>query len=179
MNHADQLRSIAQSLVDEWPNFFAIQGAGAGDRATNVFMRELRRRAATAFGRDFAEQRISGSNKLAVDFYFPDDATIVEVAMSLRNPSSEFERDILKAIMAQESGSAVTRLLFLAKPGAVVRCAQPGVRAFADWRSAHMATRLLTAGAGRSSCPPAHGRCAREILRHKRRTRAFDHQLKV
>ena len=130
MNHADQLRSIAQLLVEEWPNFFAKLGAGAGDRATNLFMVELRSRAEKAFGDNFAEQRISGSNnKLAVDFYFPDEATIVEVAMSLRNPSSEFERDILKAIMAKESGLTVKRLLFLAKPGALVRCAQPGLPA--------------------------------------------------
>ena len=133
MNNAEQLHAIAQTLVDEWPNFFGIQGAGAGDRATNDFMRELGRRAATAFGHSFAEQRISGDNKLAVDFYFPDEATIVEVAMSLRNPASEFERDILKAIMAQEAGHAVQRLIFLSKPGALARCAQPGLRAFADW----------------------------------------------
>ena len=133
MSKAEQLHSIAQSLVDEWPNFFGIQGAGPGDRATNAFMKELRGRATTAFGHNFDEQRISGENNLAVDFYFPDDATIVEVAMSLRNPSSEFERDILKAIMAKEIGHKVELLLFLSKPGAVARCAQPGLRAFADW----------------------------------------------
>jgi hypothetical protein len=130
---ADQLASIAQSLVQEWPSFFQTKGAGLGDLDTNAFMKELRSRAASALGDDFAERRICGENKLAPDFYFPDEAAIVEVAMSLRNPSSEFERDILKAIMAQEVGFAVSRLLFLSKPGAAARLSQPGLRAFADW----------------------------------------------
>jgi hypothetical protein len=133
MNRANQLADIAQSLVDEWPNFFQKKGAGPGDLDTNTFMKELRSRAAAAFGDDFAERRICGENKLTPDYYFPDEATIVEVAMGLRNPSSEFERDILKAIMAQEAGNSVRRLLFLSKPGAVARCSQPWLRAFADW----------------------------------------------
>ena len=133
MNQAEQLISIAQSLVDEWPNFFGLKGAGAGDHDTNAFMRELRSRALMTFGSDCAEKRICGDNKLAVDYYFPEEATVVEVAMSLRNPSSEFERDILKVIMAQEVGHTVRQLIFLSKPGAIARCSQPSFRAFADW----------------------------------------------
>lgn len=133
MNRAEKLAEIAQSLVDEWPNFFQKKGAGPGDLDTNAFMIKLRSRAATALGEDFGERRICGDNKLAPDYYFPDETSVVEVAMGLRNPSSEFERDILKAIMAQEAGHPVTRLLFLSKPGAIARCSQPGLRAFSDW----------------------------------------------
>lgn len=133
MDRVQQLTEIAQLLVNSWPNFFVRQGPGIGDRATNAFMAELRMRAASTFGQDFAEQRISGDNNLAVDYYFPEEATIVEIAMSLRNPGSEFERDLLKAIMAQETGSPVRRLLFLAKPGAVARHAQPSSRAIISW----------------------------------------------
>jgi hypothetical protein len=141
MSRAEQLVKIAQSLVDEWPNFFLKKGAGPGDLDTNAFMIELRSRAATVLGEDFGERRICGDNKLAPDYYFPDETTIVEVAMGLRNPSSEFERDILKAIMGQEAGNPVTRLLFLSKPGALNRCSQPGLRAFTDWaRRAHNIT---------------------------------------
>lgn len=133
MNRAERLAELAQALVDDWPNFFAKKGAGAGDRDTNAFMRELRVRAAETFGHDFAEQQVCGDTKLAVDYFFPEEATIVEIAMSLRNPSSEYERDILKAIMAQELGHNVRTLLYLSKPGASARCSQPAHRAFADW----------------------------------------------
>jgi hypothetical protein len=51
MNRANRLADIAQSLVDEWPDFFRKKGAGAGDLDTNAFMRELRSRALSALGR--------------------------------------------------------------------------------------------------------------------------------
>jgi hypothetical protein len=129
----ERLITLAQSVVDEWPNFFAIKGAGAGDRDTNAYMKELRRRSIELFGQDYSEKRICGNTKYAVDYYIPDEATIVEIAMGLRNPSSEYERDILKVIMAQEAGYDIRRLVFLSKPGAIARCSQPGHRAFAEW----------------------------------------------
>jgi hypothetical protein len=128
-----RLRELAQSLVDQWHDFFRTKGPGTGDLDTNAFMKELRFRAVEALGGDYSEQPICGNNRLTPDFYFPEEATIVEIAMSLRNPSSEFERDILKAIMAQEAGNPVRRLVFLSKPGAIVRSSQPGLRAVADW----------------------------------------------
>jgi hypothetical protein len=127
------LLALAQALAEERAGFFEIKGPSAGDKDTAAFMAELRTRAKTAFGHDFAEQKICGPNGLCVDYYFPEDMAIVEIAMGLRNPNSEFERDILKAIMAQDAGHAVTRLVFLAKPGATKKCNQPSARAIIDW----------------------------------------------
>lgn len=133
MNRPDQVFALAQDLALERPTFFDIKGPSIGDKDTASFMQELWRRAIEAFGQDFAEQKICGENGLCVDYYFPDEATIVEVAMGLRNPNSEFERDILKAIMAQDAGKPVRRLVFIAKPGAAKKCAQPSARAIIDW----------------------------------------------
>jgi hypothetical protein len=130
---SDRLLELAQSLADEWGQFFEKKGPGAGDLDTNAFMKELRARARNAFGQDYSEQRICGDSKLAPDFYFPEEETIVEVAMGLRNPYSEFERDILKAILAQVSSHPVRRLVFLSKPGARARISQPGLTAIANW----------------------------------------------
>jgi hypothetical protein len=132
-NLAESLKALGQCLVSQWQDFFSKKGPGAGDLDTNAFMKELRRRAIEKLGEDYSERRICGNNRLAPDFYFPEEATIVEVAMSLRNPSSEFERDVLKAIMAQEAGNPVRRLIFLAKPGAIARSSQPGMKAVAEW----------------------------------------------
>lgn len=129
----EDLFALAQALADERPGFFEILGAGPGDRESNSFMRELRARAAQLFGSDHAEQRISGDNRLAVDFYFRDEAAVIEVALSLRNPQSEFERDILKALMAQEAGNGVDRLFFISKPGAQARFLQPSAQAIMSW----------------------------------------------
>ncbi len=128
-----QLIDLAQSIANGRPAFYDIKGAGAGDKDTNEFMATLQDRARGLFGMDLAEQRICGDNGLCVDYYFREEGTIVEIALGLRNPLSEFERDILKAIMAKEAGYPVRRLLFLSKPGATKRCSQPGARAIADW----------------------------------------------
>lgn len=128
-----RLLAIAQELALEDPTFFEKKAAGVGDKATAAFMDELRRRATSSFGTDHAEQTISGTNKFCVDYYFRDEATVVEVAMSLRNPTSEFERDILKAIMAQDNGHPVRRLVFISKPGAAKRLGARSSRAIIEW----------------------------------------------
>ena|SRR2546427_4267884 len=133
MNKADEIFSLAQALADERPDFFDIKGPSVGDHDTSTFMKELESRALRRFNTNYAEQRICGKNKLCVDYYFPDEQTIVEIALGLRNPTSEYERDILKAIMAKDSGIPVKRLLFISKPGARKRLAQPGAAAIAAW----------------------------------------------
>lgn len=127
------LFAIAQDLALEDATFFEKKGAGVGDKATAAFMAELQRRAKAAFGADHAEQTICGTNKFCVDYYFREEATIVEVAMSLRNPTSEFERDILKAIMAQDAGHPVSHLVLISKPGAAKRLGAPSSRAIIEW----------------------------------------------
>ncbi|GAJ06875.1 unnamed protein product [marine sediment metagenome] len=133
MFQSEKLIYIAQEIADERPEFFERKGAGKGDRDTDSFMKELRERARQAFGSDFAEKQICGDTKLTVDFFFPEEAAIVEVALSLRNPNSEFEKDILKALMAKRAGKNVKTLVFLSKPGAVKQHNQPGSLAIISW----------------------------------------------
>jgi hypothetical protein len=134
---AEQLLGLANAVVAQRPDFFDVKGPGAGDRATNAFMLELRSEALKAFGTDYAEKTICGTNGFCVDYYFPSEATVVEVALGLPKPKTEFERDILKAIMAKEAGHAVERLFFISKPGARKKCAQPGRAAIIDWLMRH------------------------------------------
>jgi hypothetical protein len=99
-------------------------------------MRQLRDLAVAELGADYSEKKICGATDFAVDFYFPAEATIVEVALGLPNPASEFEKDILKAIMAQDAGNQVSRLFFIARAGAAKKCAQPGRSAVREWAQA-------------------------------------------
>jgi hypothetical protein len=131
MHKAERLVVLAQTIADERPVFFEIKGPSIGDHDTAAFMMELRTRAEAEFGTDYSERKVCGANNLCVDFYFPDEETIVEVALGLRNPTSEYERDILKALMAKETGHPVSRLVFVSKPGALKRLKQPGAAAIA------------------------------------------------
>jgi hypothetical protein len=132
-----KLLSMARDIASASPDFQRVRGPGAGDHATQVFMRRLRERAREAFGEDYSERKLCGETSLAVDFYFPDEATIVEVALGLPNPASEFEKDILKAIMARDFGHRVRRLFFISRAGAKKKCKQPGRSAMKRWASKH------------------------------------------
>ena len=136
MNEADavtRLVDIARQLARTRPRFLDIKGAGHGDRATAEFMGELRRELKTELPEARAEQRICGKTNFAVDFFLPEQAAVVEVALSLRNSLTEFERDILKVLLAQDQGCNVNRLVFISKPGAVKRLSEPGPAAIINW----------------------------------------------
>ena len=131
-----ELLAFARAIAAANPDFQTVRGPGDGDRATHAFMRELRNQATAAFGHDYAEKRICGNTAFAADFYFPDEAAVVEVALGLPNPASEFEKDILKAIVAQDYNYAVRRLVFISRAGAAKKCAQPGRAALIEWAQA-------------------------------------------
>jgi hypothetical protein len=145
-HNAERLVEIAQAVTKERPDFFEIKGPSAGDHDTAAFMKELRSRVANELGTDYSERKICGENNLCVDFYFREEETIVEVALGLRNPTSEYERDVLKALMAKEMGYPVSRLLFVSKPGALKRLKQPGAAAIAAWALRLHGVRVETRG---------------------------------
>src|SRR5258705_780908 len=128
-----RLLALAREIAAAKVEFQQVKGPGAGDHATGAFMRELRSRAQDAFGTDYSERKLCGETSFAVDFYFPEEETIVEVALGLPNPASEFEKDILKAVMAQDSGFGVRKLFFISRAGAAKKCSQPGRTAAKEW----------------------------------------------
>ena len=133
MSKTNQLFQLAQKIASERCGFFEIKGPSKGDHDTNAFMAELRKRAKKVFQENFSEQRICGDNGLAVDFYFPEEETIVEIALSIRNPQSEFEHDLFKSLLAKEQGYKVTHLVFVTKPRASDHHKQPSSQAIISW----------------------------------------------
>jgi len=127
------LLSLAREIASRNPEFQVVLGPGAGNHATNQFVAELQRQVRELFNDDFCEKKLCGETALAVDFYFPEEATVVEVAFGLPNPGTEFEKDVLKALMAQDLGHTVRRLVFISRPGAVKKCSQPGRSAVIRW----------------------------------------------
>lgn len=135
MGRPDELFELARKIAHETPTFFDKgKGPGKGNKDTNDFMKELKRRAKDKFGCDLAEQPICGDNNSTVDFYFREEETIVEVALSLRNSLSEFEKDIIKAILALKvGGHPIKKLLFVSKPEAEKRRKGPLSRSIISW----------------------------------------------
>ena len=123
----------AQKLAEQHPDFFKVKGPGEGDRASNQYMGNLRKLAEGLFGRDYSETRVRADLDFKFDFYFPDEATVVEIALSLDKPMTEMEKDIFKCLLAREDGKQVDRLVLVAKPGGENRQATPGQKAIREF----------------------------------------------
>jgi hypothetical protein len=137
ISKAERLLLIAQTIAEKTPGFFTAIGAGKGNLRSNAFMKEMRSRAKHAFGQDCSERKLCGDNNLAIDFYFPDEATAVEVAGMLGAPNSEYEKDIFKCLLAQDCGTKVSKLVFIARPGAAKVGSSTGRGAIAQFVRKH------------------------------------------
>ncbi len=106
---------MAGKCARQMPDFLSSQGPGQGNKITNAFMGKLHSRVK----RDHqikTEKGIFEKSKSKVDFYIPREGTIVEVALSLRNPLSGFYKDLFKALIMKNSYK-VEKLVFLSKHG--------------------------------------------------------------
>jgi hypothetical protein len=126
---SEHLLLLAQGIVEQTRGFFEKKGPGVGDHATGLFVGSLRQLAKEEFGADYSEKVVCKAAGFRFDFYFPDEGTAVEFAFGLHNPNSEFERDILKCILAIEDGCKVRKLILVGKPGAIVRLSAPAPKA--------------------------------------------------
>lgn len=133
MKKTTRLFDLANDLALNTPRFFETKGPGEGNHATNAFIKELGNRAIEEFGEDYSEKNLCGDNAHAVDYYFPDEGTIVEIALGLKKPNTEYEKDILKAVIAKSHGVNISSLLFISKPGGNKKCRQPGRMAVKEW----------------------------------------------
>ena len=130
VNH---LYDLANSIAGQTLGFFDKKGPGKGNHVTNKFINTLRKRAEENFGVDYSEKNICGKNSLSVDYYFPEEGVVVEIALSLQNPNSEYEKDIFKVLIAKKYNYKVKRLLFISKPGGNKQCLQPGRSEVKKW----------------------------------------------
>ncbi|HAB53672.1 MAG TPA: hypothetical protein DCE80_16105 [Ignavibacteriales bacterium] len=133
MNKTSEIIKIARDLANDTLEFHNIKGPGVGDHATREFMRNVRQTAHEVFGVDYSEKKISHNTNFAVDFWFPDEMTVVEFALTLRNSSSEFHKDIFKVLLAIDCGEKIQRLVFISKPGAIKRHNEPASKAIKSW----------------------------------------------
>ncbi|MGA3142705.1 MAG: hypothetical protein ABSF10_06630 [Verrucomicrobiota bacterium] len=135
MSQVEQILKIAQEILDvpERGKFFVRQGPGVGNGKTTEFMAALRTRVIDELGDGLAEMCICGNNKLCVDYYLPDESTIIEFEFSLSTPHSNLERDILKSVLAKDAGVKVKKLVLVGEPGSIHRHKGASSQAFINW----------------------------------------------
>jgi hypothetical protein len=133
---ADDLLKVIHQAAADIPTFNDRLGPGvnAGNGANRNFLQTVNT-AVTERWPDRVEidrTAISGA-KLNFNFYIPSEKTAIEIALSIRNPVSEYEKDIFKGLMARDSGLPLERLILIGKSGSVKLRNSPGSKAIRDW----------------------------------------------
>ena len=137
---ADQIFDLAQQIVQRTHGFHDRRGPGkdAGNGVTNAFLAALDLEVMNHFPSVCRLQEpVAPGVKYTFDYFIPSEESAIEVALSLRNVVTEFEKDIFKAILASESGKRVKKLVLIGKHGSVKR--QNGTRpnAIKAWAKKH------------------------------------------
>lgn len=135
---AEQIFELAQQIADCTPGFQERRGPGknAGNGVTDEFLAALDREVAKRFPSVCKLQEpVAPGVRYSFDYFIPAEDTAVEIALSLRNIVTEFEKDIFKAILANKSGKRVKKLLFIGKDGSVKRQNGTGPNAIKRWVS--------------------------------------------
>jgi hypothetical protein len=123
-------KAIDEKAAKEKSDYFdAKLGPGKGDKATADFLSAVNTvvRGQFAEGVICSEKPIYKKSNSKFDFYIPSEKTVVEVALSLRSPTTEFEKDILKVLIFNQKHpieERIKKLIFIGKIGAVEKCKQ-------------------------------------------------------
>jgi hypothetical protein len=123
---------LAQKLASQIPEFFEIKGQGAGDHATNEYMKLLNEAASGLLGKDLSNKKVCATTDACFDFYVPDERAVIEIALSLRNSNSEYEKDIFKCLIGKVNGLLIDKLILVSKPGGLAKQAEPYRQAVAE-----------------------------------------------
>jgi len=110
----------AQRLAADFPNFLVNKGPGkaGGDGFTQAYQQKLHAWVqANAAAAIEIEKKFRPDLNYAFDYYIPAEQTVVEIALSIQNPNSEFEKDILKCLLAHKAGLRIQNLVFIGKRG--------------------------------------------------------------
>lgn len=137
---ADHIFELAQQIADRTPGFHDRKGPGkeAGNGVTNEFLRALDIAVSDNWPVKVRRQEpVAPGVKYSFDYFIPGEDTAVEIALSIRNIVTEFEKDIFKAILANESGKRVQRLVLIGKTGSIRRQNGTGPNAIKAWVKKH------------------------------------------
>lgn len=132
MTKRQKVVAIAKKIAKTIPNFYKSVGPGKGNRRANLYMEKLREQVKRLRGIE-CEKHFDKEINSAFDFYIKDEKTVIEIALSLRNPLSEFHKDVFKVLLAKDNRMKINRLVFLSKDGALKRQKEPQYQAIRRW----------------------------------------------
>jgi hypothetical protein len=131
----DELLQMIRSSAAPIPTFNDRLGPGStkGNGATDRFVEMVNAVVSKKWPNEVTiNQAAVPAAGFNFDLYVPSEETALEIALSIRNPVSEYEKDIFKGLLARDGGLPLRRLILIGKYGAVKTRNMPGSKAIRD-----------------------------------------------
>jgi len=152
-------------------------GPGEGNRNANVRAEAYREAVRSEFPEIEFEVRIDRESKSTCDILDPVTGTVFEIASSLRNPTTEFEKDLLKAAVLAEHTGGIKALIFLTDDDGFRKANSPLRRVLASYiqRAARIVVRIASLESELdTTLGPAAGLSVRQLGRFQGRVQMSD-----
>ena len=141
MSKAERIFQLAQEVANLY-NLLQARRVGSGDRYTREVIDHLKSLVIQELGHEVTNQLISQADHPPVDFWLAEEQTILEVEFSFWSSVPVLEREVFKALLAQEAGHAVRQLVLIGDPGLAQHCEAPLQRSLIAWAELHHHLRI-------------------------------------
>lgn len=132
MTKAARIFDLAQEVADAYDLLHA-RRAGSGDSYTREVVDHLKALVVEELGPGIVNQFLCKSNGPMVDFWIEEEQAIVEVEYSMWSSDPLLEKEVFKALLAQDAGRDVQQLILIGDPGSVRRWQAPTPRSIMNW----------------------------------------------
>lgn len=132
MSKAEQIFRLAQEVAASY-DLLNARRAGSGDSYTREVINCLKSRVIEELGAGVVNQFLSKANRQAVDFWLEEEQTIMSVEHILWSSEPSLEKEIFKALLAQDAGKDVRHLILIGDPGSIRRWQTPTPSSVMDW----------------------------------------------
>jgi hypothetical protein len=106
---------------------------GGGPHYINEIINHLKLTVAREMGEKTIDQFLNNENRQAVDFWLEDEQTIMEIEFNIFSSPPILERTIFKALLAQDAGKDVRKLIVIADSGSGVLLKAPIPQSIINW----------------------------------------------
>lgn len=132
LGKAERIVRLAQEVADSY-DLFSARRIGAGNDYTHEVVDHLKSRVVEEFGSGVVNQFLAKGHGQSVDFWLEEEQTIVEVEFSMLTLLPVLEKEVFKALLAQDEGKDVRHLVLIGDPGAVRQYRTPTARSVMQW----------------------------------------------
>lgn len=142
MKKAKRVFQLAQEVADEY-HMYKLRHAGAGPHFVNEVVNHIKSLVIHELGEHLVNQFLGNKDiGQPVDFWLADEQTIMEIEFDVISAPPVLEKEIFKALLANDAGYEVKNLILIGDPGSTLLAKTPRPKAIIDWVAQHHQIRV-------------------------------------